>query len=176
MFKFIAALAVAATVLVVGLTATSKPTEAQTPFCAFPVNPYSTVCAPFETVRILCPGQFNNLFAAQQSLYFPGYSAFNPYFVSYYGYQVPVLNGLYYNYQVPMLVTIDSLGNVTNVQALPDSRICAPAVPTPVPTPVVVEKVVERVVQVPVQVAAPAKAGILPPKTGDAGLLVGDIN
>lgn len=178
MFKYLAVLGVAVAVLVAGLTATPKISEAQVPYC-IPITPFSTTCAPVQTIRVLCPDRFPS---SVINPYFAGYSPANPYLVNYYGNQVPMLNSLYYGYNGPSVVTFEN-GVITNVRQLPDSGLCPTitalplaAAPTPVPTQapqiIYVQPPAPAVSQASSIRSVPPKVGIAPPRTGDAGLLI----
>ena len=152
--------------LVLGTTALMvKMPSARAQVPCLPVTPLSTACAPISA--ILCPDQLNGLLS--RAFYSQYYSAANPYFVNYYGRPYPVYNSLFYNIPYPAVVNFDANGAITFVQQISNSGLCAPPpAPTAVPAPAIATPVV--VTQIVREVVVPAKAGILPPKTGDAGL------
>ena len=144
--------------------------EAQVP--CFPTSPLSTTCAPVTYPVTICadrfaPYAYSGYYFGMPVAFFGQtyiYNAPNPY--NFYNLSPPHLLRL----QVQQGSTFAS-NTIVSVEVLPD--LCTPAAaPTPVPTQA------PQIVYVPQPVAAPArqpvplgeKAGISPPKTGDAGL------
>ena len=144
--------------------------QAQQP--CVPISALSTVCAPVTYPVIICVDQLAPY--AYPTQFYPGY--YNGMSAAFYG-QTYFWNGpnpynfynSYPNRQLELTVqpgTTYGGNTIVGVKVL--QSLCTPPVaPTAVPAPPIATPVViTRVI-----VEAPVKAGIVPPKTGDAGLL-----
>ena len=186
MFKKLVFLATIAVLLGSSLLLRLSSADAQQP--CFPVAPYSTVCAPITSLVVVCPGQsiFNLPANNVLNQYYPFSAYYNGYVGQPFNGSFNYVNYGFNTYSVVAMPTILTVTNnqIANVLQVPEHPQCPANVPaayqapTPVPTPTII-RVEVPVVQA-VQALAPSrqavplgeKAGIRPPSTGDAGLLL----